>query len=101
MKRRLPGPPQIKFPTRKSTAGKVQAKAELEKEAGMFSNRDASDKAQEAKMYSFKEALPASSTVVHFWYMDVRRVGVRTFSSLILSTRESNTRSTGSLSSSS
>lgn len=44
---------------------------------------------------------PDSSILVHFWYMDVRRVGVLTFNMRILSTRESNTRSVCSLSSSS
>lgn len=49
----------------------------------------------------FQDFSPASSMFVHFWYMDVRSVGVRTLSMRILSTRESNTRSVCSFSSSS
>lgn len=53
------------------------------------------------KSFFFQASSPASSMVVHFWYMEVRRVGVRTFNMRTLSTRESNTRSVWSFSSSS
>lgn len=74
----------------------IYTKAKHEKSIHVEEKEHVTNEVPEAK-----EALPASSTVVHFWYMDVLRVGVRTFNSLILSTLESKTRRTGSLSSSS